>query len=308
MTWVVANPLRDPGVFCGNVGCGLCYDWADEASDEVTEGIRYIASQLMQILVSEVTAEMIAQVREGLLRAHASIVNIERSVLPGPEDYDEAQQVKRIKLQTKGVLRSIAGDKLAAKSKKRRNTVVIDQISEKDLAKAVKPKTEKKQKVGLGVFMDEIGSIDIFKDIQKEAMAMSKKMMDAQMLQELYGKASQPPTRMTRIEFDELCRRYAYSDQSWKFLQRAGRERYDINTDEIVFRPGELEDLLRQVKSRKYMENLQDPSNVERYMMRTAQEESARERNVAKQLYNEEKERSRVGWLDPFKLAKVPTK
>jgi hypothetical protein len=150
MTWVKANPLRDPGVFCGAVGCGLCFDWADDASEEVTAGIKWIAQQLLGR--EDVTPAEMEMVREGLLRAHGALVVPSPPVLPG--DYDEAQQISRIAIQARGVLQRVVASRVAAKSTRKRSAITIDQMPEADVKKAAKPK-----KAPVNVGFDEYAQI-----------------------------------------------------------------------------------------------------------------------------------------------------
>jgi hypothetical protein len=304
MTWVVANPLRDPGVFCGAVGCGLCFDWADDQSEEVTEGIRYIASQLLQIAIAAVTAEMIEQVREGLLRAHASVVSVVPA--PGPEDYDEAQQLKRIAIQTKGIVRSVVAERIVKnKPKRARSSVVIDQMSEKDVAKAAKkPARVKDPNIGV------VPLIADFQQIDKNVVDRMKRYAEAA---GVYGTATngsfKPQEQLySRDEWMAICKQYAYSQGSEAYLLEYGMRAWNVNRDAVVLRDGELSDLLRMVQQRRYKEQLPESSSIEKMMMRSAEAEAARETAIRKQQYNEEKMKSRAGWVNQSMKSKVPIK
>jgi hypothetical protein len=128
MTWVIASPLRDDaGYFCGCPPCGLCYDWAD--GDEITEGVIYIARQLLGR--KRVTQEERAKVIAGLKLAHDAIRARDAKAI---QDHDDAQQEKRIALQTKGIIRAAVKKKIP---KKKRN-VVLDEVK----VPGAKPKKE----------------------------------------------------------------------------------------------------------------------------------------------------------------------
>lgn len=253
MTWVKANPLRDPGVFCGAVGCGLCFDWADEDSEQVTEGVKWIASQLLGIAITAVTAEMLEQVREGLLRAHGVLNNYEPIT---PEDYDAAQQISRIALQAQGVLRAVAADRINAKRVARRAPVTIDQMPEKDVKRLAAPKQKKNEKTF--VVVDDFGPFA--------------------------GNPYSNPGIMSPIEFNEFASQIAQNSEQYERLARFGQARYNLNRDCIQITDMERVMLATECQkdtiSQRFVKRMGNPSAIEQMMLMDAQiEEKIRSRS-----------------------------
>jgi hypothetical protein len=214
MTWVITSPLRDPGVFCGCPPCGLCYDWAD--GEEIQDGIVFIAKQLLG--KKRVTQEERAKVIAGLKLAHEAIRLRDAKLV---EEHDETQQVKRIALQTKGVVRSVVADRKV--KTKRKQTVILDNVPAEKVAAAAKKKPKQEVMVVIDEYSafkytpEQMAQIDVLVDRNRQLKQRAEQDPRA-LMQELEQRirlAQTPYDRMLAEEaYNQARREYAIRQQA----------------------------------------------------------------------------------------------
>lgn len=103
--WIEKVPRRPD--FCGQVGCPICYDWA-EPSGETVPGYRHMMNELLGEAAARATREQTKAIEDAAERIHVSAVLAKVDPPPSIDglaaEYDEAERARVDALQMKAFL------------------------------------------------------------------------------------------------------------------------------------------------------------------------------------------------------------